>query len=499
MIQHDPYNAIKPLVRFHENGKEFSNSFAEGVHAFGTLLTRPASWWLDGAVRVFVLDLKPGWQNQCDTPFKECAYRAALCIVGLVTLPFALLMGMIGAPLRALASQFKADFIVTQPKQSIESKKESPTILSFNVMLMPEFITQRNKCRPTMERVHEIAQSLVKANDDVICLQEVFHTGAAKVLEEALTQAGYHVIRNIGDQVLGLNSGLLMASKKKFENIKFYPHPLKDGADDLANKGTLLATTTIGNRKVLVTNYHANGGGDKIPGFVCRYVQQEAATAHIERYVAESKEKFAGVFFIGDMNMAPTETGERNKETQELEPVLDLEWELADRMHKWKSEQGNWTDNLPSQKNMTSKEEWIKSEYFKAIQSSYYRGDSIRFNNNESLDDNLVRVCTQNLGGPVPSKLYTHDLHKSGMLTKIEKDSDWIKRAKAGSNVDLDQHQDVGFKPGVVKTAPRRLDFIAVRKKEQNARLKTVTIDSMLVSGKPHSSDHHAVRAEVVL
>jgi hypothetical protein len=494
----DPFSGIQPLTHYHQNGSEFSSVFAEKLHTCGTILTNPTSWWLDGAVRVFVLELNPGWQNQCSTTTKECCYRAALCVLGVITLPFALLFLVFGAPMRALASQFKADFIMQSPSTSTHDNSHTKKILSFNALLMPEFISRRNKCRSTMERVVEVGAAIIKKNTHVICLQEVFHTAASKILGEMLTKAGYYVIRNVGDQVFGLNSGLLMASKNKFENVKFYPHPFTDGADGLANKGILLATTKIGNKNVLVTNYHANGGGDKIPGYLCRFVQQEAATAHIERYILESPVKLDGEFFIGDTNVGPTETGERDKETHAQIAVSEPEWELIDYMDSCKElaaeQRIEFPGELPLKQDIRDKQKWVNSLYLKMVKEAFETLDSRQI---KDLDSHLIDLCTQNKGGPVSTRLYKHDLHQNGVKRSVGNKSSWAASAKAGSTVDLGQHPDTGFRAGHVTTAPRRLDFIAVRKRENAPELVSVVVLPMFLDGGPLCSDHHGVVAEV--
>lgn len=456
-----------PKISYNINGMEHSSVHAARLDKLGHVLTKPASWWLTGVSRVFLLDVKAGWWGQKSSKFKEGLFRVCLAILGLVTLPFVLIGLVFGAPFRAFASLSKKDFILHK-SSTCHAPSSTLKILSFNTLLMPEFITRRNLQRPTMERVHEIAYALIEKAPNIICLQEAFHTEALEILDKELHRKGYSVVSNVGHQVLKLNSGLFLASKYDLSNVQFFQHPLKAGDDAFANKGLLLATAQIGNKTVVIANTHLNGGGnDAFPGYVCRTAQLITLTERVDKYVLDTiaaGKNVDGVILCGDTNISPAYYDGRDGKG-DLIPTIEPEWLLSNRI-------------LPLKNALDMDKGWNAfSAKVKAL-----------FNELKQLSQTMDKNAFVAAGGAFPSQLYPHHVKSHA-------------QALLGSTIDLGSSPQVGWGTAV-KAQPELVDFITARKpifvngkSYASATVSDVEIVPMLSCEGRICSDHHAVSA----
>jgi hypothetical protein len=157
------FESVIPKTSFNVNGQEYSSCLALQLGTIGEVFTKPASYLLTGFARVFLIELKPGWWGQKSSPIGELLYRTCLLVVGIVLCPFAILGAVFGTIMCAMASLSKKDFVYHRHLASNENRFKTPGLISFNTLLAPEFITRRNKHRPTMERVYEIGDALIRS------------------------------------------------------------------------------------------------------------------------------------------------------------------------------------------------------------------------------------------------------------------------------------------------------------------------------------------------
>lgn len=342
------FEQVPARKAFNPNGKEHSNCFAAGIDSVGHKITWICSFFLTGVVRTFVLDFKPGFWGQSSSAAREVSLRA-IYTLGLIALsPIALLGAIVGGALRSCASLAKRDFVLHQqtdkkvPAAASRSAamRNKISIFSYNVLLMPEFITRRNKQRPSEERTGEIADAIIAQDADFVCLQEAFNTESTEILDKRLFAAGYNVVRNIGHSVTGLNSGLFLASKHRLEDVQFFEHPgLKAGVDSHANKGVVLSTSVVNGKRVVIANTHLNGGGSSpagsatARGYSSRAAQVLAVTSHIQKYIKDQGRNIDGIVLSGDTNISPTYYGGRDKDGR-LIPKIEPEWFLAGRLQQ---------------------------------------------------------------------------------------------------------------------------------------------------------------------
>jgi hypothetical protein len=468
------FESVIPKTSFNRNGQEHSSCLALRLDKAGHILTQPVSYLLTGFARVFLIDLKPGWWGQMNSAACELIYRTCLIILGIALLPLAMVGTVLGAPLRAMASLSKKDFIYHKCTANTEKVLEHRA-LSFNTLLMPEFITRRNNHRPTMERVYEIAHALIRSKRSIICLQEVFHTEAAEILDNELHRQGYSIVRNIGHQILGLNSGLFLASKYPLSNLAFYEFPpLKAGADRFANKGLLLATAKINGKNIVIGNTHLNGGGnDDTPGYVCRAAQTLAVAAYVRKYIANRVAegmKIDGGYICADTNIGPTYYEGRD-DSGALKPTIESEWLLSRQLHEKQN------TPIPSGKDVFKKRAW---KIFSKKVKEHHQAVSKKSRTMNFLD--FVKE-----GGAFPPQLFKHDL-QSATLAAI---------ALKGSTIDMNFNPQVGWGKAIA-VQPERVDFISAISSVQTKELRNIRLRPMLSQEGRLCSDHLAVTADIL-
>ena len=522
-INLDAFIGISERSTYHLDGSEHGSgmlgAIAKKIDALGHILTNPMSLCIDHYVRIFVVPIKPGYYRQKNTLFLEVAYRVALFAINTMTTLIVVAPTLIGMLLRASTYPAKKDFIWDGPKTKQDNEdiqdldKNTISLITYNMAAMPQFVSTRNLLRPTMERAQEIPDALAAAEElpDFICGQEVFHTQAAEVIAEGLKKKGYSsIIRNVGPQIFGLNSGLFLASKYRLSNVCFYPHPYSRGfIERQANKGVLIATAHIGKKLVVIATTHLSGGGPE-GGALPRSTQVKAVMAHIDRYVQKmltENQKIEGVFLSADTNIAPTDTNDCQRDDKgHLIMSQEPEWYLNPMLHArsstgFLSEPSNTLKNskqeianqalmnlqktLPNANRITDPNAWDRYiESVKTIQSADLcpkASDPSAF---------LAKELPYKLGGPFPSDLYEHDL-------------DSLEKAMDGSVVDMEfaspthlNTNDPDNQPAVTK--PLRLDFNFVRTKKgftnSDYLRQPKSLGSKVLHLRYTPSDHHPVR-----
>jgi len=107
---------------------------------------------------------------------------------------------------------------------------------------------------PWRFRIDNLITVLKKKNASVICLYEVFDIQTAQILIDALKDCYHDFYYNIGPKILGLSSGLFVASKFKITNPKFskFAKNILTGRAKYSNKGVF--SFDIGNNRIYSTH-----------------------------------------------------------------------------------------------------------------------------------------------------------------------------------------------------------------------------------------------------
>lgn len=280
-----------------------SNPLAEKIYKLGTLLTRPFLYQANLATKVFGTNIRPG-KSFTELTFTQKTWKI-LKICSLFTIIIPLLLGLLaafGLLLRVCASTSRPKISLLH-NSKIEFKKllsdETIHLATYNTALMPKFISNVNNMRSSKARAEEIGQMYKnrETTPDVLCLQECFDIDATAILCEHLKTIYPHIVYCVSPNELGLNSGLLIASKFHIENMHFSDYQAAKGEDALAHKGYLGVCVKLDElRTCWVYNTHLQAKKGVVYETV-RDTQLEQLKSHIESLQVETP-----IFVVGDFN-----------------------------------------------------------------------------------------------------------------------------------------------------------------------------------------------------
>ena len=295
------------------------------LFSVGEFLTWP---WDTAAtdVMAIALPLKPGFHGQARNRGVEIMNRVLRVFRVIVSVPFLITGGILGAPIRCIANhRLRREGIMIMPPSPtpfIEIQRLS--IMTFNTALMPAFISKRNTLQSWRKRVADLAHQICTRGDDIVVLQEVFDAVAERTLIRALRPTYPYMVRKAGYRWCTLNSGLMIASKFPLRNPVFVRHPVTGGADRMANKGVLIAEVVLDEkRSIIVSNTHLNGGSAYPPGNILRAKQLQHMHECVSNYKAAGG-TVVGVFACGDYNIGQCEgNGASNAEWEQNQELLN--------------------------------------------------------------------------------------------------------------------------------------------------------------------------------
>ncbi len=122
--------------------------------------------------------------------------------------------------------------------------KETPffkhhfSILSWNICFIPGCSISSGGVLPVSYRIDKIIEKLREQDADIVLLFELFDATQAFYIKEKLSDQYTHFYLNIGPQILGLSSGIFIATKLHVSTPKFTSFPTKGiGAAKYIRKG----------------------------------------------------------------------------------------------------------------------------------------------------------------------------------------------------------------------------------------------------------------------
>lgn len=162
----------------------------------------------------------------------------AIC---LVSLPIALLTSIPGVFLRILGVCLKPEgFLYERSHRQSYACLESNSfaLLSWNVVGMNSgHVYTHAGVTPFFARVEAIAQKIIAAHADVVCLYEMMDFSSSVALKKRLKSAGYvDFYYNIGASA-AVSSGIFVASKVKTQRPRFIPYKSSLGTTFFQKKG----------------------------------------------------------------------------------------------------------------------------------------------------------------------------------------------------------------------------------------------------------------------
>jgi hypothetical protein len=485
--------AEPPKTDFYENGA----LYGEGVVGFAAKffndlavsLRAPSGYFLSLFSRAVLLDFCPGNFMQATSKVLELCVRIMSFSLGVFGFAVLSPIYIISMGISGLCSMRKKDFVVCQSVEGAPLKKvDSLSVLSFNMGLLPEFISIRNKLSSPLSRAKKIPQELKtglleqnKKMPDLILGQEVFDEPSSLSLCKDFKNLGYStIVYDVGPKAFGLNSGLFLASRYKLSNIMFFSHPfVSDNTESWANKGVLFATAEVGEKKVVVSLTHFNGAAPEGAPIV-RATQGITSSLFMDYYLNlhfKNESQLGGAFFSGDYNIAPIIKSEQERsrflnslgidpKEHELFDVIDPEWFLSSLIDLDQNDEklDELIERFQCFKELKLEDiklliQKIKSSVPK-MWSRAGRGDWREF---FILTQNLlekispVAILKSDLdaridGGSMPSRAYLHDLKS-------------YKDAQIGSSINMNLYLNDGtFKDQKKAIEDRsRIDFNMIR------------------------------------
>lgn len=141
----------------------------------------------------------------------------------------------------------------------VMSSQDTIKIASWNTFLLPRLAKKSNQ----KERAKTIASYLLKKDYDVICLQEVFHKKALKVMKDSLSKKYKNIIVANKSGVFKTSSGLMVASNikdaftSKCKTANFKKFKKLRGIDTYAKKGVqVIRYKSVKGSKISIFNTH---------------------------------------------------------------------------------------------------------------------------------------------------------------------------------------------------------------------------------------------------
>lgn len=248
------------------------------MHQLGNLLVFPCHYGVNQFIRTFDPFRRKRSHAMHQFPF----------IIEIFSRPFRFIFGfifaLIGLPLAILGQGLKVSVSAAGKELYTHYHYESAAhtepllnddhtadisqlkVYSMNLAAMHSLARWHNGTRPVQPRMEEMVQHILnKKSDqapDVICFQEVFTEKATDILVKGLRERYPYIIHNVGKNIIGVNSGLMLLSKYPITDISFSPFTIRHGQNALSQKGVLNAVIKLpADKNIVVTNTHLEAGG----------------------------------------------------------------------------------------------------------------------------------------------------------------------------------------------------------------------------------------------
>lgn len=175
------------------------------------------------------------------------------------------------------------------------------TLLSWNVCLVPGgYETTDGGVISSSKRIQKIVDTILGSKAEVVCLYEVFDPNDALVVREKLKKEYAHFYDSMGTRVVGLPSGIFVASKFSVANEQFtsFPQEALYGRAKKCGKGVFSFTIDKSARIYATHMNHSETPAKPVEGEV---EARKAEKKIIEKLVQEPGPE--GQVVVGDLNL----------------------------------------------------------------------------------------------------------------------------------------------------------------------------------------------------
>lgn len=215
-------------------------AIAEYIHQFNEVIAIP--WKKTLHFLAYTLEPFPG-RNK-GSYWREVAVKTSYLALFLFFIPVGACSATMNFTLRSCTHCFRPrlSYLYTDlaENRDVEEELEAPLhIRTHNLAFTYEFHRIFGNLRPTLERAREIGRWIMEDPPNVICFQEAFHEDGVRLLCGIIREKYPHIIHNICPNAMGLNSGLMIASKYPIKEASFRIFNNIVGVEKLSSRGLL--------------------------------------------------------------------------------------------------------------------------------------------------------------------------------------------------------------------------------------------------------------------
>jgi exonuclease III len=318
----------------------------------GELCKMPAWWTMEAGIRAF-LPLKPGEYEQSTSKVYEVFKRAIALIAAAFMLPLTLLGLVVGITLHFIGYKCvaKTDYLYHKslcPEAPLQNRLK---VLTLNACFMPGGLPLiYGGVTPSAARIDALAQRILQADPDLICLEEMHSIGDSFALMKKLEGNYTHFYFNIGPQVIFFDSGLFVASKQEIQNPEFTPFSTVVNVHNMANKG--IFHFELSGAHIFHTHLFPSSDADARPSQEEKEIRRQELKVITDK-IEKLPDQTAPILVVGDFNIAKeraehaeqeafasfVDTAPRAKTWRNFGPTVDApeEPEILDYSLLWKA------------------------------------------------------------------------------------------------------------------------------------------------------------------
>lgn len=191
----------------------------------------------------------------------------------------------------------------------LDVKDDSLKVLTWNVYMLPKIASLSKEIGNTRleQRAAEIAQYLLKANYDVVVLQEVFDTDGYRILKNTLKNKYAFISAPFNNRhIIKTNSGLVLLSRYPIYNYKTLQFSDCAASDCFSNKGAFQACFTVNHRNFRIIGTHLQSDYQYISEY--RTIRQKQIREILSVFKIQPEDKRFTNIFCGDFNISALDT-----------------------------------------------------------------------------------------------------------------------------------------------------------------------------------------------
>ena len=255
--------------------------------------------------------LHPNLFENCSSRTKEIAFRSFLSIgtfFACITAPSALfgsalILGVVSKLLRLIGYMHQSagfTYVKTSaPESSFDPLQSSLTIVSWNQCAVGGGLSiDHGGVVDWRVRINGLANRLVKANPDVMILQEHYDAAVSEALVKKMGDTYPHAFTHIGPNVWGSESGLFVMSKLPIHSFEYIPFKTNDWS---LNRGFVVieikASTHDTKPLFCIIGTHLKHGNKEED----ESIRSKQINQIVE--ILDKKEKKLPTFLAGDLNI----------------------------------------------------------------------------------------------------------------------------------------------------------------------------------------------------